>query len=243
MKNKIYYTIIVAVLIVNYSYTQKMVKVQPEVDHISPFLIDETETTMADFQDFVDETGYQTTCELKGFGGVYGKEGENVKTKGINWRHDPYGSLIDKKDYEYLPVARVSLIDILAYAKWKNKRLPTTEEWMIAAQAGKKHGKFIFAGSNSLNAVGWFSKNVKNTEQGFFAVKKKNPNEIGAYDMSGNAEELTCKTTQCDTVIRKGGRYISDKEMAKINSNYSMKITNKEFNSPFIGFRLVKDID
>lgn len=222
-------------------YTQNMVKVIPEDKSISPFLIDERETTMQDFYEFVMATSYETTCEKLGYGGIFNEKGENVKTKGINWRHDPYGNLIDKNRYENLPVARLSLDDVKAYAKWKGKRLPTTKEWMIAAQSGLSSPKYKYSGSNILSVVGWYSKHLKYVEQGFFDVKQKKPNKLGIYDMSGNAEEMTCLTNKCDTLIRKGGRYISESSMSSVDSDYSMKITNKNFNLPFIGFRLVKN--
>jgi len=222
-------------------FSQKMVKVIPEDKCSELFYIDEREATMQDFYEFVKATNYETTCEKLGYGGIYNKKGENVKTKGINWRHDPFGNLIDKSRYENLPVARLSLDDVKAYANWKDKRLPTTKEWMIAAQSGLCSPKYKYSGSNILSVVGWYSKHMKYLGQGFFDVKQKKPNKLGIYDMSGNAEEMTCLTKTCDTLIRKGGRYISDSDMARIDSDYSKKITNNFFNSPFIGFRLVKD--
>lgn len=226
-----------------YTFSQKMIKVIPEDGSIQPFLIDEREVTMQDFEGFVQETNHKTTCEVLGFGGIYSKEGENVKTENINWRHDPYGIIIDKKEYDNLPVARVSIIDMQAFAKWKNKRMPTVEEWILAANSGKQKQPFKYAGSNNLNKVGWFDKDVKMENQGFFAVMQKMPTDLGIYDMSGNAEELTCISKSCDTITRKGGRYISDQSMSRVNEDYSMKITNKNFNSPFVGFRLVKDVN
>jgi hypothetical protein len=41
---------------------------------------------------------------------------------------------------------------------------------------------------------------------------------------------------------RIGGRFFSDKDMMAIEGNYSFDLSNTEFSSPFLGFRLVKDV-
>lgn len=65
-------------------------------------------------------------------------------------------------------------------------RLPTEEQWEFAARGGVKSQGYKYSGSNSLNAVGWYSENSGGT---IHEVGLKNPNELGIYDMSGNALE------------------------------------------------------
>jgi len=64
--------------------------------------------------------------------------------------------------------------------------LPTEAQWEYAARGGNRTKKYLYAGGNDGKDVGWFKKNFKDTLN---EVKKKKPNELGLYDMSGNAYE------------------------------------------------------
>ena len=62
-------------------------------------------------------------------------------------------------------------------------RLPTEAEWEYAARGGQSHR---FAGSNDLDAVGWFGDNSGRKTH---AVCGKKKNAYGLCDMSGNVWE------------------------------------------------------
>ena len=87
------------------------------------------------------------------------------------------------------PVEQVSWEDCQEFIRrlnqltGKNFRLPTEAEWEFAARGGTKSRGYKYSGSNTLSDVAWYDVD------GTHAVKTKNANELGIYDMSGNVWE------------------------------------------------------
>lgn len=65
-------------------------------------------------------------------------------------------------------------------------RLPTEAEWEFAARGGNKSQGYRYSGSNNLSQVAWWNGNSNNK---LHDVGMLTPNELGIYDMSGNAWE------------------------------------------------------
>ena len=93
-----------------------------------------------------------------------------------------------------LPVEQVSWKDVQEFIEKLNRltrrtfrfRLPTEAEWEYAARGGSKSRGYKYSGSNSIDAVAWYTDNSGNKTH---AVKGKQANELGLYDMSGNVWE------------------------------------------------------
>lgn len=90
------------------------------------------------------------------------------------------------------PIEQVSWNDCQDFVKklnsltGKNFRLPTEAEWEFAARGGNKSRGYKYSGSNTIDDVAWYYGNSENKTH---FIKTKQANELGIYDMSGNAWE------------------------------------------------------
>lgn len=64
-------------------------------------------------------------------------------------------------------------------------RLPTEAEWEYAAR-NRNRDSYTYAGSDTVGDVAWCDEN---SDDSTHEVKKKAPNGLGLYDMSGNVQE------------------------------------------------------
>ena len=145
-----------------------------------------------------------------------------------------------------LPVENVSWTDCNTFiAKLneltgKNFRLPTEAEWEYAARGGNNSQGYTYSGSNTIEDVAWYgSKSSSKTHP----VAKKQPNELGIYDMSGNVWEWTfdkysssysSERTSSYRVSR-GGSWYFGTTYSRVAYRDSVSESTANY---FIGFRL-----
>jgi len=97
------------------------------------------------------------------------------------------------KDCPDCPVEQISPGEIQIFLQklngltGKHYRLPTEAEWEYASMGGNKSKGYKYSGSNNLDEVAWYKDNANSKTH---PVGQKKPNELGIYDMSGNAWEI-----------------------------------------------------
>ena len=177
---------------------------------VSPFWMDRTEVTNAQFARFVATTGYVTSAErpldpkdfpdaplaeLAPASPVFTPPAAPVElddarkwwrlVPGACWRH-PDGPASDIKGRDDHPVVQVSWDDAVAYARWAGKRLPTEAEWEFAARGGLDRKRFIWG--DEFSPAG---RLMANTWQGLFPVSNtaldgfKATSPVGSFPANG----------------------------------------------------------
>lgn len=91
-----------------------------------------------------------------------------------------------KPGFENHPVVYLSYGDANVYTELSRCRLPTDAEWQFSAKGGKYSNGYTYAGSFIIDDVAWYNANSNMTTH---EVAQKKPNELGIYDMTGNASE------------------------------------------------------
>ena len=184
-----------------------------EVEISSPFYMDETAVTNAQFGRFVRAARYITEAELWGWSFVFRdfvtrRAARTVsqivaetpwwwKVDGANWRRpEGPGSGIGRRMNH--PVVHVSWNDAMAYCEWANRRLPTEAEWELAARGGLVQKRYAWGDELTPNGVhmcniwqGEFpDRNAK--DDGFASTAPARsfaPNGFGLYNVAGNVWE------------------------------------------------------
>jgi formylglycine-generating enzyme required for sulfatase activity len=136
-------------------------------------------------------------------------------------------------------------------------RLPTETEWEYAASGGRISKSYVYSGSNNIDEVAWYWRNCGDTTlTGYWSwpaiernncmtkpVGKKEPNELGLYDMSGNVREWcwdwyeASGTNDFPGRLWKGGGWIGSEFCCEPSFRYSHMESGK---SPDQGFRVCR---
>ena len=196
----------------------------PRQVSIDSFEIDLAPVTNAEFQQFVDATGYQTVSERPPDPTLYPDlpPEEQIPESvvfvpppptvdrsqplswwaliaGADWRH-PQGPDTSLDGLMQHPVVHVAFEDALAYANWAGKRLPSADEWEIAARGGLVDQDYAW-GSEKTPEGRWLANVwqgpfpwVNQETDGWFwtsPVGSFPANGYGLVDVCGNVWEWT----------------------------------------------------
>ena len=215
---------------------------------INDFYIDKNEVSLAEFKRFVEEAGYVTEVEKRGWSYIvdgnfkssrkYSPSGDKglsnsldlEKGFGVNWKCNEFGEMLHLQSQDTnRPVVHVSYYDALHYCNWAGKQLPSRDEMLYAA------GSLISNGD--LNNYVMYA----NTSGGKInRVKQKLETNEHIWDILGNVYEW-CNDWMCDDknntmCLQKhvfGGYWYSQSEELKINREKEVA----SHGSGLIGFR------
>lgn len=148
-------------------------------------------------------------------------------------------------------VVNISWEEAKAFCECYNGRLPTEQEWEFAARDGGK--KILYPGTNRKGFVDDYIRHEQNSVGYSYFVGSKKPNELGIYDMGGNAYEWIgdCYPTYPDSGETPAWVNYDDYTLRIIRGGSFWSPPFKTFQrvaafpdpSTMIGFRCVKDID
>ncbi len=238
---------------------------QPEfTTEVASFYMDRNLVTVADFREFVEETGYKTYSDRIGDGIVFDFDlAQWIIKEGVNWEY-PLGKLHPKAPDNH-PVTLLTRHDAEAYLEWAGKRLPTEIEWEHAAR-GITNREDPYAWGRELVKNGKFMANTwvgefpfRNiADDGFIMtspVGEFGETEMGLTDMGGNVWEWTSswfrsyadrdkpyRPNQNSQVVIRGGSFMCHKSYCHGYRVSARSNTPPDNNMFHIGFRGVKDI-
>lgn len=238
--------------IVSIASSKKMVKIEAgdyksfvgkdsgQIIKVESFMLDDSPVTNAEYLEFVKQNPkWRKSNVLR----LYA-DSTYLKF----WKND----LEIPKSKSDAPVTNISWYAAETYAKSVGKRLPTIDEWEYVAAADE----------NSRNATGKpeFTKYILNSYQSMSrnsAVKQKNPNFYGVYDMYGLAWEWTDdfnsvmmsgesrKDTSADESLFCAGAAVTSLELRNYAAlmRYALRGSLKARNClNNLGFRCAKDL-
>ncbi|MBO4340037.1 MAG: SUMF1/EgtB/PvdO family nonheme iron enzyme, partial [Bacteroidales bacterium] len=125
---------------------------------------------------------------VAGFSGGFFLLGETEVTDGLFYSVYDDSSYLSQKPHIHTYEVWTGFITQLNYKTNLHFYIPSMDEWQFAAKGGLLSQGYIYSGSNTPGDVAWYAGNAGGSSHD---VKGLTPNELGLYDMSGNAAELT----------------------------------------------------
>ena len=221
---------------------------------LKDFSVAEKEVTFDEFDLFCKNTSYPLPSD-----GGFGRGNHPVMN--VSWMGAVlYCNWLSKKhryDKYYLIEAdsagTVKFKGINPEGEGNGYRLPTEAEWEYMATGGSESEGYAYAGSNILDEVAWYAET---TEARPHEVGTKKPNELGIYDLNGNAwewcydyygsnyyaespEENPTGPESGDARVYRGGSFNSAESFCRTTRRFSF---SQNLDKGSIGFRLVRSV-
>ena len=139
---------------------------------------------------------YDLTIHMSGFSIAQTEVTKELWTAVMGGVYEHTGSFYDISPLQ--PVENVTWQECQEFITKLNEitgrefKLPTWCQWTFAAIGGNQSHYYLYSGSDTLNEVAWNSNNCPSALTQLYYTMPVGlllPNELGLYDMSGNAEE------------------------------------------------------
>lgn len=227
----------------------------PSEATLKPYCIAKYEVTNRDFVSFLNYYGSATVLESGNLGRpILFDAYTDISYDGTEWTCPE-----ERLDW---PVVGVTFFGATAFCEFFGGYLPNEAQWENAARGNyysddPSKPMYRYSGSDNLNEIAIWASTSTCGGQHCEEVGKMKPNQLGIYDMSGNAQEMTSSGwgnysaiykdiswTSKNQITLRGGR--AQRGVANTFQNCTrdaLDVTNAVSYSNFIGFRFACDPD
>ena len=209
----------------------------PGTQRVDDFRIDVTEVSVGQFRAFMSARGRATYAETSGGGSEYA--GGWLQRPGWQW-NAPYGR--PAADDE--PVVHVTWFEAREYCEWRGGRLPTDEEWTLAAYTETREtptNGFV-RGTRYVYPVGSDPVGMNTSADDPWPrqapVARTRAGVNGLYDMGANVWEWLVNDDG-DQALTAGGSWWYGAYKTRIDG---FQFKPKKFAAVYIGFRCAYDL-
>lgn len=199
---------------------------------LGQFSIDRTEVTVGAFADFADQTGLVTVAQKEGGGFEWGAGWE----RRAGWTYlSPQGS--PPKVTE--PAVHVTWGEALAFCQHMGGRLPTRDEWALAAYSEQRADPTdgFETGRTYLYPVGDEPEGMNNNRSNHVDVATTKRGVNGLFDMGANVWEWLADQRD-DDALTAGGSWWYGPSATRAQG---MQWKPSEFYAVYVGFRCAYD--
>lgn len=203
------------------------------------FYLGAHEVTVADFRQFVDETGYRTAAERPEERDIGVMSGKRSFRTASSWRRPASLAQGDRH-----PVVELTIEDAEAFCRWLSEReqaryrLPTEDEWEHACRASSRTAWWFGENPSLAGRYAWFGAVAQRRTH---LVGLLEPNPFGLHDMLGNAAEWCRAADPADAnaALRGGAWSSADAQQLRASARTFAPPSGRTTSS---GFRVVLDV-
>lgn len=204
--------------------------------NVNEFWPNVTPVTNVQLAQFLQETGYRTPAETRGWSTVW-REHAWQDVQQVDWRH-PQGPETGLVGLEAYPVVHASWLDAVAYTQWAGKRLPTETEWEKGARGtdGREYPSGDELPAESLCNFG--RNQCGTTPAGSYSPRGDSP--YGTADMAGNVWAWTTSKDRRGNRILRGGSWYNSPRFVRCACRFRFDPDQTYAN---VGFRCARDAE